>query len=132
MPVYEYACRSCGERDSLVRSVHDDTRPDRLPCSCGAEMGRKFSVPHATPMMHAAYSTATGSVVSDRRQFASELRRISDERTAETGIVHSFVPVDLRDKERLGVTDKGLDTQRANMEANPGFYAKDRKAVMGI
>jgi prophage antirepressor-like protein len=54
------------------------------------------------------YNPAVGKAIRNKRQLTDELKRASEERTLKTGIVHDYAPVDLRDKEALGVTDEGL------------------------
>lgn len=55
------------------------------------------------------FAHSVGKVVRGRKHFREELQRASDAATARTGVPHRFEPVDLRDREALGVTDEGLD-----------------------
>ena len=43
MPIYEYKCRSCGERYEVLRPMADRERS--FPCPCGARAGFMVSVP---------------------------------------------------------------------------------------
>ena len=62
------------------------------------------------PVMHEHFNHSVGKPISDRRQFAAELRRKSEEMTERTGTPHNYVAVDLGDKTGLNVTDEGMDS----------------------
>lgn len=104
--IYEYVCpeghvqdvqlssderdRYLGEPCLMVRKV--GTRSEL----CREPLRRKFSF-SAPPMMHEHYNPTVGKVVSDMKQFRSDLSRASDEATAKTGIPHKYEPVDLQE-----------------------------------
>jgi hypothetical protein len=48
-------------------------------------------------MLHEHYNHTTGSVVSGHRDFRNQLRRLSAEQEARTGIATNLQPVDHRD-----------------------------------
>jgi hypothetical protein len=59
---------------------------------------------------HEHFNHTVGKVISDPKQFKSELARKSAEMTERTGIPHNYVPVDLNDKESLRVSEEGMDS----------------------
>lgn len=120
MPMFEYQCRTCGYRHL------SDMRGDSLgSCRCGAgELRRLFSFSFK-PIIHPHYNPSIGKVVSDDSQVRSELSRLSDEATARTGILHNYVPVDLRDDlSSLGMTEEGLNRTESSKNLT---IAQDRK-----
>lgn len=118
MPLYDYLCDSCGNRQEEVFSIHDDSRT--TPCIACASRGIAFqarkiitSFPGVTHglVRETHYNTAVGSVVSNDAEFKSELSRWSDERSEYNGFPVNFQPIDHREaKEHLGVTDEGMDS----------------------
>lgn len=103
MPLYEYQCRECG------RDKYTTTRQIPSPCSCGGVYRRVFSFSYHAPMPE-HWNHAVNRPISSMAQFRSELARQSDEATQRTGIPHDFQPVDIHDKQSLGVTDEGMDS----------------------
>lgn len=112
--IYAYRCRSCGHsQDSRLRA---DTLGPCSSCAAG-EMRRVWAV-NVGPVMHEHFNQTVGKPISSMRQFEAELRRVSDERTAATGIEHRYAPVDPTDRKALGVTSEGLEaTNRARVAA---------------
>ena len=51
----------------------------------------------------------TGRVESDPKKFAAHLRMKSDEMAERLGMPVDYQPIDMTDKEALGVTDEGMD-----------------------
>ena len=47
MPMFEYACRECGERFEELRSIRDDGPPPECP-ACGSTEATKLFSPFAT------------------------------------------------------------------------------------
>jgi putative FmdB family regulatory protein len=47
MPIYEYECRECGERFSLLRPMREMNEPARCPRCEAPEARRLISVPAA-------------------------------------------------------------------------------------
>lgn len=71
-----------------------------------ASMATRFSrVWHDTGIPN----MTTGRVESDPRKFAAHLREKSEEMGERLGIKVDYQPVDLTDKDALGVTDEGMD-----------------------
>lgn len=121
MPVYEYRCPLCGSEGQQLRNMHDNG-PLPLCPTCGTQMCRKYSTFAIKPSMPAHFNQSVGSFVTNERNFADELKRASEAASAprqvfdadgESIIItppeHNFVPVDPHDKERLGVTDDGME-----------------------
>lgn len=129
------------ERDNTSLCPHttplESGKPDvtTLMFYCGLTSKRKWSV-NVQPSMQEHFNTTIGKPVSNMNAFKDGLKRASEEATLrpieahadlvraaeEQGIdigdakprelEHNFVPVDMRDKEALGVTDEGLDATR--------------------
>lgn len=112
MPIYEFKCTAgCGNIEQYRISIQAYSKIGDLDMTClrcrrGA-MVRKFSFA-IKPSMPDHYNTSAGTYVSSERQLNDEFKRLSDEASARVGMEHRFVPVDPRDKDRLGVTDAGL------------------------
>lgn len=145
MPVYEYQCPRCGnhlaismtiqeyERATAELSLEEEYRqldeglPPRttLPPLCfhgGTGVGNtvmrrifSFSKP---PAFEEHFNLTTGTVTSSARAHANELKRMSEEASARTGMPHNFVPVHPSEaREAYGITDEGLDsTYRKEVE----------------
>lgn len=103
MPTYEYRCPNC--QTTILATEPGSSQA----CACGANARRIWGFRLAS-VMHEHHSSVTGTVVSDRRQIRSELRRLSEKATERTGVVHNYVEADLRDTKALRVTDEGLNT----------------------
>lgn len=102
MPLYEFKCKGCGATAvSQRREVSDHF------CSCGGEYKRIFSFSIARPMQE-HFNAAVGKPISSHRQFRDELARKSDQESERLNMTVNLQPVDLADKESLGVTDEGL------------------------
>ena len=72
MPLYEYLCR-CGKHEELVMSMKDDI-PASLPCACGKEKGRVFSVRchadrYTTPIVSDALAMNPNQIAEHKRMF---------------------------------------------------------------
>lgn len=48
MPIYEYKCRKCGNRDEAVRPMEDRAKP--LPCSRGSKCAGRMVLIPSVPM----------------------------------------------------------------------------------
>jgi hypothetical protein len=71
-------------------------------------MRRVWSVRFGS-VLHEHYNHSVGKPISSHRQYADELKRLSEQQTERTGIPHNYVPVDLSDTRACGVTDEGLE-----------------------
>ena len=120
--IFEYKCPECGHR------VISHVRGDRLEADCDhcdpdgpvpRVFRRVFSVSVQRPMQE-HFNHTVGKPISDPKQFARELRLKGEQYTAETGIPTNYQPVDMRDKEALGVTDAGLDETRRRQRNREG------------
>jgi hypothetical protein len=106
----DYKCKACGEQWTSEWVDSDDPIFRLIPCPFCYEMGIKKSYSISVKAsMPEHFNMATGKVESSERSIREEFKRKSAEATERTGIEHNFQPVDLRDKEALGVTDDGLD-----------------------
>lgn len=90
MQLYEYRCPECSiAYTSSTRANQLDTA-----CSCGHPyLQRVWSVNVQRPMQE-HFNHAVGKPISDPKQFASELSRLSDEHSARDGMEHRYVPTD--------------------------------------
>lgn len=113
MTIYGYQCASCGA------TVDSPERADNLGLHdlCGGLLKRLWRVNFGT-VMQEHFNATVGKPISDGRQFERELRRMSEERTAATGIEHRFAPVDPTDTKTLGVTNEGLEATNAQRVSN--------------
>lgn len=57
-----------------------------------------------------------------------QLKMTADRQTERTGIPHNYSPVDLRDKEALGVTSEGLDSTYDRLRRIGNHPAADKLA----
>lgn len=118
MPQYEYRCDGCKTPYTIVDSMEGDTKaefdrglmahimPDGSVCGM---FKRDFSSVHIAPVMQEHMNATVGKPISDMGQFKRELREAGEKLEERTGVPHDFQPVDLRDKDSLGVDDTGLD-----------------------
>ena len=106
----DYKCRECGGVWTSDWVDSDDPMFRLIPCPFCYTVGikKQFSVSVNRPMPE-HYNMATGTVESSERSIREKLKVQSDIATERTGVEHRFVPVDMRDREALGVTDEGLD-----------------------
>src|SRR4051794_4954861 len=114
---YEYRCNRC----PLV--IRSDVRADALQCpECKHLAQRQWGFAYKAGFRE-GYNPALGQHISSRSQLQSALSVASDRASQPTSIVddagnkhdierppHHYVPVDMRDKEALGVTSEGLDS----------------------
>lgn len=116
--LYTYRCPthgefSCAHRADQVNCHLNMACSERAQRIWGFRVGQSFQ-PHFNP--------STSSYISSPSQLGSELARASELASAPTTNYladgtpveverphHNFVPVDLHDKEALGVTNEGLD-----------------------
>jgi hypothetical protein len=101
MAMYEHKCTRCN-------LTFCDGDIGHVPCPiCKQPTVRRFSF-STVPSFKDGYCVTTGSYVKNERDFITQLDRASDAATARNGIPHRYRPVDLRDKDALGITDEGL------------------------
>jgi hypothetical protein len=99
-----------------------NVRDDEVMCLRCDRMARRVWGFHVLPTSGSGYNPATGSYVLSKADLKSRLARASEEASAPRtvydgyGEAHeierppsNYVPVDLRDREALGVTSEGLD-----------------------
>ena len=106
MPIYEYKCRTCGLLQHLNQPISSH-RPSSLTCQCGQHAKRVFGF-RMGEIFHGHYNPTVGRYVTGKNDFNSALSRASDEASESTGIPHNYVPMDLRDREQVGVTEEGM------------------------
>jgi hypothetical protein len=68
--------------------------------------------------MQEHWNHSVGQPIRTMRQFRDALARKSDEMTERTGVPHDYQPVDLSDREALGVTDEGLEETERRRRAS--------------
>lgn len=112
MPVYEFACKNCGEDYSVTSIKNKEFMERRIRqggyCSlCMGPIRRVFSFSVAKPMPE-HYNKSTGTFISSERQLKDTLKAQSEQATERTGIEHNFVPIHPSERETLGVTSEGL------------------------
>jgi hypothetical protein len=125
--IYEYRCADCASLTEHHRYAPVGTTPGH-PCPiCGGRLTRVYSnFTHHRTTFETHFNHTVGHVVGSHRQFADDLKMASDAESARTGQEHSYVPVDMRDRDACGVTDTGTDEKLDHMARHPGVYAKDR------
>lgn len=107
MPVYGFRCPECGTEFDTYAKIADYDPYSAQPCiDCGTPAKRRYDTPPPFKMpMPDHYNMSAGQYVSGEKHLRDVFKRKSDEATERTGIPHNFVPVDLRDTERVGITD---------------------------
>lgn len=122
MPLYEYRCRNCGITDHITCAPDDPLKTDFYdaspPCQGCVEgqLRRVFSFTPA-PVLHEHWNPSTGTVISSHRQHRSELRRISEESEARTGIPTNLVPADPRELRAQAMDQYGDDGLKSQHDA---------------
>jgi hypothetical protein len=119
MPYYDYLCRSCGyaTNDELflrVGEAHPGACPMchgvlvravcRVSISRGMDWGGTFQ-PH--------FNQTVGQPVTSLRDFHAKLAAKARENTEATGIEHTYVTTDPRDRDTHGITDEALEINEA-------------------
>lgn len=123
MPLYGYRCTDCGNKFDQWSTIAD--YDPGAPVSCihchGACVRAYEPITHRMPMAD-HYNVSAGQYVSGEKELRDVFKRKSDEATERTGIPHNFVPVDLRDTDRVGVKDAeglGATQDRRQSEGKP-------------
>jgi len=120
MTSHEFKCKQCDRRWLVTSDVKDFLKRQRdkgnevthglfsSATNCEGAIVRVFSFAVKTSMPD-HYNQSAGLYVTGEKELKDTYKRLSDVATERTGIPHNFVPVDHRDKQRLGVTNAGLD-----------------------
>ncbi len=108
MPLYAYLCDACGA------SIDSQTRADHQPCDCGANARRRWGFNRQTSSFSGGFNPAVGRHVGSMGELRSAFSKMSEEQSEFTGNVVDIQPVDLRDREAVGITD--ADVERLNEE----------------
>lgn len=125
MPYYEYICpihgpfqsENRGDRHSCPTVLaYDVDRYDGsdVAIKCHRMAKRKFGFSFVAPMPE-HYNPSVGRVISSDKQHREALKIATDESNERLNLNQNFVPVDMNDKEALGVTDEGLDATRKQL-----------------
>jgi hypothetical protein len=135
MPVYEFRCPTCG--NATYTTDREQNLSCRL-CSPGKAMKRVWGFSFHRPFQ-AGFNPTFGKPISNRAQLEAELSKASDIASAPRivhdhdgqphevpGIPTRLVPVDVRDKEALGVTEQGLDSTYNHLKRIGNDQAADR------
>lgn len=115
--MYEWKCKNCNRRRTLMRYFPDGT-VFCLHCTNTA-MVRVYSF-SVKPSLQPHFNHATNTYISSDTAFRNELRRQSDEMSERLNLPVNYQPVDMRDKEALGVTEEGLESTYNRQVANGG------------
>lgn len=101
MTLYTYRCAECGNE------FLSSTRADQVEfTACCGNWGQRIWGFTAKAIMHEHMNTSVGAPVSSMQGFKDGLARRSEEAFNRTGVEHNFQPVDLGDKQTLGVTSE--------------------------
>lgn len=137
---YEYKCHS----QRCLAVIRSDVRADYIICpECGWRAGRVWGV-NVKPSFREGYNPSLNQHISSRSQLTSALSRATDEANQprynvdNEGNVHEVIPapvnykpIDMRDKEALGVTNEGLDSTYDSLKRQgKDDQAKRLKALM--
>lgn len=111
MPTYAYRCQGCGHDADILHGFHDSGI--RNCAQCGDVMRKVFSPPAIIRAMggDAHFNSALGRHVTGARDMRDGFRAKSDQMSERMGFAVDYQPVDRRDRERLGVTGEGLESQ---------------------
>lgn len=111
MPVYMYRCPKCHAVFSRAQTIAAYSESQSPSCpDCHTPLARSYDPPTIASPFREHFNTSTGTYVSNRSQYTSQLSRLSDEASARTGIPHKYVPIDPRETAPLGVTSDGLES----------------------
>lgn len=110
--IYEYKCGVCQQKYGLVTDMDDDYSRKTyvgMQCdrACPGRLARVFSISVAKSMEE-HWNPTVGKPISNMGQMRSELSRKSDEMAERLRMPVNYQPVDLREKDALGVTDEGI------------------------
>ena len=107
MPLYEYKCPECGTRGTSMK------RGDRLVTECPTcqqprDFKRVFGFALA-PIMHEHFNNSVGKPISDMGKYREALKVKSAQDAERLGMDVNYQPIDMGDREALGVTGEGID-----------------------
>lgn len=112
---YSFLCEPC-DAEIILREYQPIGASPSATCPlCGGRIKRMVSSPSIVHGTEPHFNVATNTFIQSDSHYKSELSRLSDEMSERTGANHKYVPVDLREREALGVTDEGLDTTAKRM-----------------
>lgn len=109
MAKYDFKCPNCEEiYTDLLMGVNEEHEYECPNCGdwCIKYFGN-ISV-RISGGLPAHFNPALGQEVTGWRDMEEKAKKLSDEQSKEQGMEVRYKPVDLRDKERFGVTDQGL------------------------
>lgn len=81
-------------------------------------MGRKYSVA-VQSSFQPHFNHAVGKYVSSQSEFNNELKYLGDRQTEQTGIPHSYVPIEIGDRDAFGATDEGMESFHRTRHDSP-------------
>lgn len=107
--LYTFLCEQCGWRQAEYGTeINIGDKYTGGTCDlCDGPLYRTVSFSYHKPLQP-HYNNSVGKYVSGQRDFRDELKRQSDTMSLKTGMTHNYQPIDLREKDALGVTDEGL------------------------
>jgi len=110
--IYEYKCKVCGQPYALVTDMEDDySRRSYLgmqcDLACPGKLARVYSL-NVQKSMQEHWNPSVGRYINNMGEMKSALAEKSDEMSERLRMPVNYQPVDLREKEALGVTDEGI------------------------
>ncbi len=100
MPVYEYKCGEGHVREFEAPRTWSQEFAGQQCCkalddgsACRGRLKRVYTLSFA-PVDQATFNPSVGKVISDKRQFQDECKRLSEQQTAKTGIPHKYEMLD--------------------------------------
>ena len=112
MPLYDYVCTQCAQitADQYFPIKEPSTH---IQCpQCGGLARKILAFPAIKRSMGEHYNASLGRHVSNEKDYKSGLAAASRLASARSGREVNYSPVDLRDRESVGVTEEGLDSTR--------------------
>lgn len=98
MALYSFRCRECDTVSFTQAPIGSEILTPR--CSdCSLPMKRDYRAdsPGVAPVWQEHFNPSTGTMISDKKQFAAQLREKSDYMSEKLGTEHRFVPVERAD-----------------------------------
>lgn len=129
MPLYQYKCANCDTHYSIVLPVEDRDLPVRkgiCTAHCNTTtLKRVYSF--STHVFQPRFDQSLGQEITSPRAEREAFKVLSAQATERTGYETNYQPVDLNDREALGVTERGVEMAD---QASLASGARDRKLIL--